>query len=430
MTEESYQCVLEVHSLGAGGDGLIPMEGKNYYLPMTLPGEKLHLRFKNDHVELIERQSDSSLRVTPPCSLFEECGGCHMQHLSPHALLEWKKERVSHALTQAGFQTFPEPDMFQTAPQTRRRMDFALQRIPGGMLIGLHRRQGDPLDLTECAILHPKIADLLPALRLVLSSLGALTDKGGLLINLFDSGPDLTLETEKELSASDRKKLADFAKEYAIPRITWRRSPTSFIENIVQWGPVFHHFSDVKITPPPASFLQASNDSEAAILEEILKSLPKLNKKDRIIELYAGSGTFSFALAEKAHITAYEGNHLASQALHAASHQRRITAISRDLARQPLLPQELKNARVIVLDPPYQGAGKQMNHIANSEVKDVIYVSCNPAALIKDISLLQKAGFQLLNWRLIDQFLWSTEIETVLNLSRDPKRIKKAFKNS
>lgn len=426
--QESKKELLKVQTLGASGDGLVSYEGKNYYIPLTLPEEELYLRFHHDDVELLERKSDSPFRTTPPCTLFGECGGCSLQHLSLKAILSWKKERVYHALTQTNFKEIPDSDTFQTAPQTRRRMDFALQRVSGGMIIGLHKRQGDPIDLKECSLLSPAIADLLQPLREILSQLGALTNRGSLLINLLDSGADLTLETEKELSASDRKKLAEFAQKYSIPRITWRKDCHSFIETIVQWGPVFHHFSNVKTTPPPASFLQATQDAEHAILNKILAYLPKLNKKDRIIELYAGSGTFSFGLSEKAYTLAYEGNPHSSHALHAASHQKKLTAIQRDLARQPLLPQDLKNARVIVLDPPYNGAGKQISHIAQSDVKDVVYVSCNPAALAKDLLLLQKAGFQILDWALIDQFLWSTEIETIINLSRDSKRIKKHLK--
>lgn len=430
MQNESQQLHLDVQSLGASGDGLVHYDGQNYYIPYSLTGEKLHLRLHNGKMELLKRENDSPLRVEAPCKLFEECGGCSLQHLALPALLDWKKQRVLQTLQHAGFEELPEVGLFQAKPHTRRRMDFALQRIPGGVIIGLHQKQGDPIDLTECTLLHPKIAALLPSLRKTLSQLGALTSRGSLLINLFDSGADLTLETEKELSATDKKKLADFAKEHAIPRITWRSSLAAPIETIVQWGPVFHHFNTIKISPPPASFLQATEETERAIAEKIVAYLPALNKKDRIVELYAGIGTFSFALAEKGHVLAYEGNIPAAQALHTASHQTKVTAFTRDLARQPLLPQDLKNTRVLVLDPPYNGAGKQIGHLVRSEIKDVIYVSCNPQALAKDLTELQKNGFKILNLDIIDQFLWSTEIETIVNLSRDPKRIKKAQKKS
>lgn len=66
--------------------------------------------------------------------------------------------------------------------------------------------------------------------------------------------------------------------------------------------------------------------------------------------------------------------------------------------------------------------------LARSDVKDVIYVSCNPAALSKDLPPLREAGFELVSWHVVDQFLWSSEVETVITLSRDTKRLRKLAK--
>ncbi len=428
MMEGSTQAHATVEQLGRSGDGMVRHNGQVWYIPGTLPGERLHLRFHNGQVELLERESSAAERVTPPCSLADRCGGCALQHMDPATLLDWKKDQVERTLIKSGFTDLPDPSLYQTPPHSRQRLDVALQRVPGGMVLGLHQRGGDPVDMTECPLIHPELLALLPALRQCLSSLGALTSRGNLAINLLESGPDLTLETSAPLSGSDREKLAAFAREHHIPRITWRPAPGKVMETAAQSGPVFHHFGGVKVSPPPASFLQATQEGEQAIRNAVLAGLPPLNRKDRIIELYAGCGTLTFPLAQHGFVLAYEGEKAAIEALRTATHGSRAEGFERDLNRQPLLPPELNQARVVVLDPPYAGCGKQLASLLRSKVQDMIYVSCNPAALEKELPAMKEAGFAVLAWTVIDQFLWSTDVETVLVLSRDLKRIRKAEK--
>lgn len=416
---------LRIEGLGAAGDGVAHHDGHVLFLPGTLPGEEVLARFSGTRPELIEVTHPSADRVAPPCSLFGECGGCAIQEMSLPALLEWKTARVSAALDAAGFEDIPTPGQYQTAPYTRRRMDLAIQRIPGGIILGLHRRNGDPVDMTECHLLHPDLFALLSPLREVIGTLGALTGRGSLVLNLLDSGPDLTLSTPAELTSADRSKLAAFGRAYNLPRISWQNPKDRSIETVSQTKPVKECFGEVETSPPPAAFLQATRDAENAIVQAAVEGLPSLNKKDITVELFAGCGTLTFPLSEKGRVLAYEGELAAANCLKAAAGGRRVEGYQRDLMRQPLLPHDLKSTRAVVLDPPYAGAGAQTIPLAKSGVKDIVYISCNPAALEKDGRALKEAGYSLLNWTVVDQFLWSTEVETVLVFSRDPKRIKR-----
>lgn len=423
------QQLATIEGLGRSGDGIARLEdGRLVFVPGTLPGERVLLRLSGDQVELLERQNDSPSRAKPSCAIADSCGGCALQHMTLPAILAWKTDRVRQALERAGFSPLPEPTVFQAPPSTRRRMDFALQRVEGGVILGLHARGGDPVDMKDCELLHPELAALLAPLRTVLASLGALTGQGSLIVNLLDSGPDLTLETSTPLSGSDRIKLADFARAWNIPRISWRSAPGKTLETVAQWKPVFHTFGETRVSPPPAAFMQATRETEAAIKDAVLAGLPALNRKDRIFELYAGCGTLTFPLGQRGVVQAYEGSKDAADALIAGTHGTRVTGQTRDLNRQPLLPQDFKHARAVVLDPPYAGAGAQIAPLARSDVRDVIYVSCNPVALEADLSHLAKAGFDVLSWTVVDQFLWSTEVESVIVLTRDAKRLKKSRK--
>jgi 23S rRNA (uracil1939-C5)-methyltransferase len=179
----------------------------------------------------------------------------------------------------------------------------------------------------------------------------------------------------------------------------------------------------VAVRPPPGGFLQASAEGEAAIVEAVLAGLPeKLAGKARIAELYAGSGTLTFALAQRARVAAWEGDGPALAALKEAVNRGglagRVEAFARDLARGPLGEAELAGFAAVVLDPPHAGAAAQVARIAASAVKRVIYVSCNPAALGRDAAVLRGAGFRLLSAVPIDQFLWSARLESVCVFSR------------
>lgn len=415
-----------VLSFGANGDGLVLVDDKPAYVPHAVPGDVLKLRVGDDrHVDVLDLVVRSPERVEPVCTLFGACGGCAMQTTALPALLAWKTGLVTQALKRAGFTTLPRIEAMQVAPESRRRIDLAFQRLPGHVILGLHRRHGDVVDMTECHVIDPALFDLLDPLRNVLSSLGAVTGGGDLQINLYSSGPDILISTDAAPAPTDRVKLAEFGRMHKVPRISWRsrRRPADGYEIVAQQGPVFHAFDAVKLTPPPGGFLQATMQSEHAIADAVLAALPALNRKDPIVELFAGFGTLTVPLARKGRVLAYEGHFEAISALKSGAIGQRIETTHRDLTRQPLIAKEFAKARVVVLDPPHAGALIQMDHIARSNVEDIVYISCNPQALHKDSGLLQKAGYEILSISVIDQFLWSTEVEAVVAFTKSKKRL-------
>jgi 23S rRNA (uracil1939-C5)-methyltransferase len=176
--------------------------------------------------------------------------------------------------------------------------------------------------------------------------------------------------------------------------------------------------SGVVITPPPGAFLQATRDGEAAIVAAVLDGLPaKRVARARAVELFAGCGTISFALADRIRVLAIEGDTALVTACHNGINQAglmgKLEIRHRDLTRQPLLANELSGVTVVVLDPPHAGAAAQMPFIAQSKVPTVIYVSCDPVSLGRDAAVLNASGYRLEKVTPIDQFLWSARLEAV-----------------
>ncbi len=420
-----------VSALGADGDGVLHADGRTLFLPYGLPGERVRVHASGRQAAVLDEILDASAdRAIPPCSLFGRCGGCSLQHMRRGAMESFKRGLVCDALSQAGFALPAEIGFVGTAPASRRRMDLALRRTSTGVLIGLHRRAGaddarvegggtknDVVDMTECHVLDPRLFALVARLRPVLLRLSCLRGSGSAVVNLLDSGPDLLLATDAPPDTADRTRLADFARDAGIPRIAWRPLKGGSLEpeTVCTTGPVHHDLSGARISPPPGAFLQASRDSETAIVAAVLAGLPAaMPRSARIIELYSGCGTLSFALATRGKVQAFEGQKDAAACLLKAAPGMRIEARHRDLVRQPLLAAELGRAAMVVLDPPFGGTGPQMGEIARSGVARVIMVSCNPRVLRQDAALLHAAGYRLERLTVIDQFLWSSGVESVV----------------
>lgn len=406
-----------VTALGADGDGILYSGDGILFVARALPGEQVRVRRTGrQRAELEAVLEASPERAIPPCGLFASCGGCALQHMQPDAMAAFKRRLVTDALEEAGFELPAEIGFAAAALRSRRRMDLALRRTAGGLLVGLHQRAGDVVDLSECHVLEPRLFALVEAMRPVLLRLGCLRGSGSAIVNLLDSGPDLLLATDAPPDSADRARLADFARAFAIPRIAWRplKGGDGVPETLCSLLPVRHSLSGTMVTPPPGAFLQASRQGEAAIIAAVLDGLPaSLPRSARIVELYAGCGTLSFALAERGKVLAVEGQKDAFACLRTAASGLRIEALHRDLARQPLRAAEFGRAATIVLDPPFAGAGPQMGEVARSGVARIVTVSCNPRALAKDSSSLRAAGYRLERLTVIDQFLWSSGVESV-----------------
>ena len=416
---------VRISHVGAEGDGVgAGPDGTLYYVPDTLPNESVNVRPYQKAgqgwlARVTERLIPSPSRVQPVCEHFGTCGGCVLQHWQSDEYAAWKASQVETALRRAGF---ANPRMAPLVPGRqgeRRRMDLAVRRSSKSVLIGLHAsRSADVVDLLECPVLHRDLFALVPSLRSLLAGMRAVRREASVIVNLLDNGPDLLLRTDAPLVLADRSLLVAFAHEHRIPRISWALG-TGEPETVCMRVPPETDLSGVTVVPPPGGFLQATLEGEQAIIAAVLAAIPeKLPPRTGIVDLYAGCGTITFALAAtKRRVAAWEGDAASVSALQTAVGKAglsgRVTATRRDLARQPLSAKEFAGFTVAVLDPPHAGAAAQMAQIAAARVSTVIHVGCNPATLGRDARLLHDAGYRLELATPIDQFLWSARVESV-----------------
>ena len=336
-----------------------------------------------------------------------------MQHAKDDFVASWKQDIVEKALTARGITADFRP--IATSPaQSRRRAKLSGRRTKKGAMIGFHAKGSDALvEVPGCQLLSPALMASFPALEAL--TLLACSRKGeiDLTVTETDHGPDVLVETDKELTPQLRIELPQLANQYSLSRLEWNDEP------VVTINPPAQEFGGTSVVPPPGAFLQATKHGEAALLAAVDEIT---DKAARIVDLFAGCGTFTLPLAKRAEVHAVEGEKVMMAALDRGWREgfqlRRVTTEARDLFRRPLEADEFRHYDAVVIDPPRAGADAQIATLAQSDIKTIAMVSCNPVTFARDAQTLIDAGFAMAWVQVVDQFRWSPHTEVVAPFTR------------
>ncbi len=412
----SAEAELVIESVGGEGDGVA---AGPVFAPFTLPGERVLVRGAGQRRDLVRVIEASPERVAPPCPHFGVCGGCALQHWEQGAYLAWKVERLTATLARERIDTeILRP--FAAPPGSRRRLTLHARagRRDEARLGYKMRKTWTVVEVAACPIAEPRLQAAFPALRRMAAPLFEHPKSApSLHLTLSGSGLDVDISgVERKsggLTADARMRIAAVAAEADFARVTLdgetiylARQPT------VQFGAA-------TVAMPPGAFLQAVAAAEAAMAAFAMEAAAGAG---RIADLYCGLGAFSFRLAEMAPVLAVDSDASAIAALSAAAGSapglKGVVGEARDLARRPVLAQELKRIDTVVFDPPRAGAAGQAAEIAKSKAARVVAISCNPATFARDAATLIDAGFRLERLLPVDQFLWSPHIELAAAFTR------------
>lgn len=405
---------LRIARLGAQGDGIADTADGPVFVPFTLPGETVTARVEGQRATDVAILAAAPDRQVTPCPHFTRCGGCAVQHLPEAAYRAWKHDQVVAALGARGITAAVAP-IVPIPPRSRRRAVLSAGRAGGRVLLGYHEARADRIiDIAECPVLVPEIAALLPGLRQLADEL--LGRKGDLRLTVTRADNGLAVDLTGSVRAPDaraRLAVAEIATSHRLARITLDG------ELMVQQAEPHVRLGKALVALPPGAFLQATRESERALTDLVLAGV---GDAPRVADLFAGLGTFTFPLAERASVLAVEADRLASDALQQASRRaqglRPVTVLRRDLLREPIAGRELLVFDAVVLDPPRDGARAQAEALAQSKVPRIVAVSCNPATLARDLRILIDGGYELGPITPVDQFLYSPHIEAVAILDR------------
>lgn len=400
-----------IDRLGAQGDGV---SAEGVFVPFTLPGETVRGDVVDGRVADPAVVSPSPDRAAPPCGHFGACGGCALQHASDGFVAAWKRDRIAEALAARGIGSVEIRDVATSPERSRRRATFAARRTKKGVVAGFHgRRSGEIVAIEDCPVAHPRLLAALPAAAEAARVGGSRKGEIRVTATLTEGGVDIAVEGGKPLEGDALARATAMVESHDLARLTWdgetlavRRPPTLAI-------------GGARVTPPPGGFLQATAEGEATLLASVREAVGEAR---RVVDLFAGCGTFALPLAASAEVHAVEGDAALTAALldgaRRAQGLKPATAETRDLFRRPLEGRELSRFDAAVIDPPRAGAAAQTEALAVDGPPVIAAVSCNPATFARDARTLIDGGYRL-DWLLpVDQFRWSPHVELAARFSR------------
>ncbi|MFN4154397.1 MAG: class I SAM-dependent RNA methyltransferase [Paracoccaceae bacterium] len=400
--------IVTIDRLGHLGDGIAQGENGPVFVAGMLPGEVVEGDLEGDRLVNTRIVTPSAARIKPPCQHARTCGGCLMQHASDAMVADWKTAHVEGALAGQGLHA-PFRPILTSPPRSRRRATFAARRTKGGAMIGFHARGSDALvQIPNCQLVHPDLMAAMPGLEELVRLGGSRSQEVALMVTRAIGGPDVVVTGGKPLDGALRLELARVVEAHAMARLTWDGETVALRATPIQT------IGKARVAPPAGAFLQATEHGEKALTETVLDAL---GPQKKVVDLFAGVGTFALPIAEHAEVHAVEGDPAMVAALDKASRNteglKPIRAEARDLFRRPLEPDEFRYVTGVVIDPPRAGAEAQMRCLAEAKVPVIAMVSCNPVTFARDARILVQAGYRLEWIQVVDQFRWSAHVELV-----------------
>jgi len=404
---------LRIEKMVQNGLGFARRDGQVCLVKYAIAGELVNARIDSEHKQFLETTAVDILepspeRVQPPCPLFYECGGCHLQHMTYSQQVISKTEALVDTLQRIGKCIDPpvaEPIASPESLHYRIKAGLKVELRPEP-IIGLYQEKSHTLiNLDRCLLLHEQINAALPLMRTQYCEKPLVKAKVQLLDILLCRDPE-TILVHAQSSPSK-------AKSFSLSLRSGRLSPSpqGASDTVL----------DMRFIRTANAFCQVNAQQNEKLIEVVLDFLrpdPSLH----ILELYCGSGNFSLFLARRgALVFGLEGNQAAVEqarlnAANNAINGCRFEVADINLIRLKSLPFKCNR---LLLNPPRSGCGSQtIQQILTIKPKIIVYVSCNPATLARDLRLLCKGGYHLERVQPLDMFPQTCHIETVVKLAR------------
>lgn len=396
--------VVTIEALSGRGEGIARHDGHTLLVPRSLPGETVRLGMGDGNVRLLAIESPSADRIAPFCPHYERCGGCQLQHWRDESCRAWKAGLVAAALRGRGIDA-PLPELIDAHGAGRRRVGIHVRRRGDSVSAGYMMARSHQLtDIDRCPVLVPQLERAFAVAR----AIGARLGDCDVALTATDGGLEASVKAGRDARACELPHLAGLARQLDLARLAVNG------EVIVTCAPPAVMMGRARVVLPPGAFLQATAAGEDTLARLVMAGL---GRAKIVIDLFCGCGPFTFRIAEQARVAAFDSDRGAIAALAAAvrhtSGLKPVTATVRDLFREPLVPRELNDVDAVVLDPPRAGAEAQARQLARSKVRTVIAVACDPQTLARDAAILAGGGYTLERVTAVDQFRWTSHVETV-----------------
>lgn len=422
---------LTVHDLASDGHGIARSGRDVYFIPGALPGETVVAEMQERkrkiwYCRLISIVDNSEHRVEPACPHYKRCGGCDLQHLKYPQQVEFKQKRVERELSRQGIEVnqWQEPLIADKQWHYRRRARLGIRYNKASQQVIIGFRENNSKHLTnidQCPVLveHPALDWKAWRSRLIkLQGIARFTH-----IEVLQASERLVLvfRVLKKLLDQDKALLVSWAEELDID-IYVRPDDNEPIESVSPHNHVLtHNVLGHDLTIHPDYFVQVNEGVNQLMVAEA-KSWLAADKGSRVWDLFAGHGNFSVPLAEDTIVDAVE---VSDEMVHAITHHgltlgdpncdgKGLIAHKADLSNSDSL-NLLPDPDYVLLDPPRAGASACMEQLIQRKPKRIVYVSCDPSTLARDLNSLSN-DYSVERITILDMFPHTHHIETMVLL--------------
>ena len=439
--KKNDEIIVEIERLGDNGEGVAVYDGIVVFVPFAKVGEKVKVHIINDKKsflvgKIIEKYSALKNEVVPPCPYFYKCGGCDIQHFTKQEQLDFKKEMVKNSLKK--FAKI-EPEINDVVPSDkwlryRNKFAFPVQEKNGEIKIGMYQKNShNIIEIEDCLLQSEKTKEIIKLfkeymLENKISAYNEQTQRGIIKHIVVREHEDKFIMTV----VVTEQKFNNFKP--LIEKLKTHFSSFGIVKNVnkLKNNVIFGDFDEnvygiqnleledfgVKYEINNRSFLQVNDYIKNEIYGKIIQTI---GKQKNIIDAYSGAGLLSSILAK--HCEKVFGVEIIKEATQNANNLKiknnlyNLENINGDCANIiPKLASELKGDFAVVVDPPRKGLDKAVvQAFLESEPKQIVYLSCNPATLARDLfDLKEKYDIEFVQpW---DMFPQTANVETLVSL--------------
>ncbi len=418
-----------VLALNHDGDGIVKA-GKTAFVPGALPGEAIRYRRtrchrQHDEAQLVEVIVPAAERVVPSCPHFGVCGGCALQHLAPAAQLAGKGAELAGCLERIG-RVAPREWLAPLAGpawnyRRRARLSARFVRKKGRSLVGFRERSAPYVaEIESCRVLAPPFDTLVTPLSLLLTSLSIRERIPQVEVAAGDRASAVILRVLSAPSAPDLDAIRAFGAAHDVtmylqPGGLDTVAPVDGVPAALDYAlPEF----DLSLAFEPIDFIQVNAAINRALVSRAAELLGA-GPADRVLDLFCGLGNFTLALARRAgHVVGVEGD--AGLIARARANAARNGIGNAEFHVGNLAAEDVAESRWwggvthVLLDPPRAGAREVLPAIARLAPRRIVYVSCHPGTLARDLGILvHEHGYVLKAAGVLDMFPHTTHVESM-----------------
>ncbi len=464
MIQKNDEFIVTIESMGSEGEGIGRVDGYPLFIKDVVDGDKVKVKVlkakKNyGYGRLVEILEPSPFRTTPRCQIARQCGGCQLQHISYEKQLSYKEEKVKNCLTRIGGFTVTSKDDTNDNGSNKLELEPIIgmeepyyYRNKAQFPVGLNKedrvatgfyasRTHTIIETTDCIIQAKENKELLTIVkdfleeyhisvynevsheglvRHILTRVGFITKE--IMVCLVINGDDLPY---KEILLERLAKVPNMTSIC----LNINKEKTNVIlgnQVVTLWGQptITDYIGEVKFYISPLSFFQVNPLQTLKLYKQAL-DYADLKGNEVVWDLYCGIGTISLFLARKA--KQVYGVEIVPQAIEDAKKNAKLNGIANAEfyvgAAEEVLPKMYRengiSADVIVVDPPRKGCAESLlDTIITMAPRKVVYVSCDPATLARDLKYLALHGYEVKKARPVDMFGHASHIETVCLLTK------------